>query len=85
MGRDEGSIVEDINTSNNSETLKTTLVAGEVIKLGTPQVLEQTEDIKTQDNIVYKSKTELIKKYAIYGFALLCVGVCVLLVFKKLD
>jgi len=85
LERDEEPIVRNLNVSNNPETFETTLVTVDVIKLGTPQVLEQTEDIKTQDNIVYKSKTELIKKYSVYAFALLCVGICVLLAFKRLE
>jgi len=30
----------------------------------------QTEDIKTQNNILYQSKNELIKQYSVYGFRL---------------
>ena len=44
----------------------------------------QTEDIKTQNNILYQSKNELIKKYSVYGFAILCALLCILLAFKKL-
>jgi hypothetical protein len=45
----------------------------------------ETEDIKTQNNILYQSKQELIKKYAIYGFTLLCIILCVLLAWNKLE
>ncbi len=67
------------------ESIQTAPITGSVIKLGASEVSTETEDIKTKDNIVYESKTELIKKYAIYGFALLCVGICVLWGFKRLD
>jgi len=46
---------------------------------------QQTEDIKTQNNILYQSKNELIKIYSIYGFAILCAILCVLLAFNKLN
>jgi len=46
---------------------------------------KQTEDIKTQNNIFYQSKNELIKKYSVYGFAILCAILCVLLAFNKLN
>jgi len=67
------------------ESMQTAPITGNVIKLGASESSTETEDIKTKDNIVYESKTELIKKYAIYGFALLCVGICILLGFKKLK
>jgi len=76
---------KDENIPEVLESIQTAPITGSVIKLGTSKVSTETEDIKTQDNIVYESKTELIKKYAIYGFALLCVGICVLLGFKRLS
>ncbi len=76
---------EDENIPEVLESIQTAPITGSVIKLGTSEISTETEDIKTQDNIVYESKTELIKKYAIYGFALLCVVVCVLLGFKRLK
>ena len=45
---------------------------------------KETEDIKTK-KIVYESKTEIIKKYSIYGFALFCVIMCVLVIWRKLE
>ena len=48
------------------------------------EINKESEDIKTHGNMVYQSKTEGIKKYAVFGFALLCVGLSVLLIFKKL-
>ena len=46
---------------------------------------KETENIKSKNYIVYESKTELIKKYAIYGFAFLIVVFCVLIMWKKLE
>ena len=61
-------------------------ISEDVIQLGRQNnKTEESEDIKTQDNIFYESKIELIKKYSIYGFALLCAILCILLFFKKLD
>ncbi len=68
--------------SSVSEKTENSEIAEEVIKLGSNKL--KTEDIKTQNNIVYESKNELIKKYSIYGFALLCIILIILLVFKKI-
>jgi len=56
---------------------------GNVIRIGSSKQHKGTEDIKTQ-NTIYESKTELIKKYAVFGFALLCLAFAVLVIFKKL-
>ncbi len=45
----------------------------------------QSEDIKTQNNILYQSKNELIKQYSVYGFAILCAVLCILLALNKLT
>ena len=84
---EEEIIVKKLPESGDSydESMQSSSIDGNVIQLGTPQALEQTEDIKTQKNIVYESKTEIIRKYSIYGFAFLCVGICVLMAFKKLK
>jgi len=71
--------------SKKSESIQSSSITGDVIKLGVSEVVEQTEDIKTQKNIIYESKTEQIRKYAVYGFSVLCVFICVLLIFKKLK
>lgn len=48
--------------------------------------LNKPKDIKTQSNSsVYKSKTEYIKEYAIYGFSLFCIFIIILLVVRKLK
>jgi hypothetical protein len=57
-----------------------------LIQLTTPKTYNpQSEDIKTQNNIIYQSKNELIKQYSVYGFAILCAILCVLLAFNKLN
>jgi hypothetical protein len=55
--------------------------AERVIVLGSSKSSLETKDIKSE--IIYESKTEKIKKYSIYGFALLCVILCILLIFKN--
>ena len=57
-------------------------ITGSVIQLG---VDEEAEGLKEQNHIIYESKQELIKKYAIYGFALFCVVLSALLIFEKLN
>lgn len=57
----------------------------EIIKLSdSKDSVAITEDIKTNKIIIYESKNEKIKKYSVFGFALLCVGLSVLIIFKKL-
>jgi hypothetical protein len=62
------------------EAAQEDFVEGNVIKLGA--VKNQAEDIKTQN--IYESKSESVKKYLIYAFALICVILIILLVLKKI-
>jgi len=48
--------------------------------------LNGAKDIKSEENSenkVYRSKTQYIKEYAIYIFALFCIGVIILLIIKR--
>lgn len=45
--------------------------------------LNKPKDIKSQESKEYKSKTEYIKEYSIYGFALFCVLIILFLMLKK--
>jgi hypothetical protein len=56
----------------------------EIIHLGSNIDVAETEDIKTMGEIIYESESEKIKKYSVFGFALLCVMLVVLVVMKKL-
>ncbi len=76
---------EEEESEEPKETIKTALITGNVIKLGSSSEELETENIKTNDNIIYESKSEKIKKYAVFGFALLCVGLSVLLIFNKIK
>ena len=40
-------------------------------------------DSNKGSSIIYKSKSEYIKEYAIYGFSLLCIGLIILLLMDK--
>jgi hypothetical protein len=60
-------------------------ITGKIIQLGKQSSEPETEDLKEQDNILYQSKTELMKKYVIYVFAFFCVALSALLVFEKLK
>ena len=75
---------EDVKNEVLLSTNENLLITGKVIKLGNSDKNE-TENIKTQNNIIFQSKTELIKKYAILGFALLCIILSALFGFNKLK
>jgi len=64
---------EGTNIQSNKENNENT----SIIKLNNPK------DIKTRE--VYKSKIQYIKDYAIYGFALFCILIIILLIIKKLK
>jgi hypothetical protein len=70
-------IQQNTNTNTPPKT-----ITGNVITLGNSA---ETEDLKEQSNMLYQSKTELIKKYAVIVFAFFCVGLSALLVFNKLK
>tara|TARA_Y100000310_G_C20694971_1_gene824991 strand:- start:2387 stop:3442 length:1056 start_codon:yes stop_codon:yes gene_type:complete len=88
--RKEKSQISDSQSSSQSssdsmreaviQSMQNTTPSIEVISLG-----RKAEDLKEQSNILYQSKNELIKKFAIYGFALFCVILVGLLAFEKLK
>ena len=68
--------------TNEGEFIETKpSITGNVIKLGASA---KTEDIKRKNPVIYESNVEKIKKYSMFGFALLCVLLSVLLVREKL-
>lgn len=77
---------------NNTEKIKTTNqltsgVAESVIKLGNPGSKKITEksNKNTGNNLIYESKNEKIKIYAIAGFAILCLGLVILVMINKIK
>lgn len=56
----------------------------EPISLGGKVSSVEREDINTE-NIVYQSKGLKIIEYSVYGFVVLCVLLCVLVMWRKLD
>jgi len=56
-----------------------------VIRLGDSNLRPDNKKIEDSNRIIYQSKTEIIKKYSVFGFALLCVFLSVLLFWKKLE
>lgn len=65
-------------------------ITANVIKLGEKRetsndVDGEQEDLKVENYIVYESKTEKVKKYAVYFFALLCIFLSVLISWRKLE
>jgi len=85
-----GEVMEEFEDAENKvvkeEVVKEEIVEGDVVWLGSPKVDSlEGESIKTSDYVIYESKAELMKKYAVYGFALLLAMFCVLLAWRKLD
>jgi len=87
---------EKKGVNNESEEIKisqpiksNSSITGGVIKLGSsnPQETENVKDEKNTANtkLVYESKNERIKIYAIIGFAVLCLGLVILMVLKKIK
>ena len=70
---DEETDVEEIEIEESKGT----------IYLGKATENLESEDIKSQDNILYESGIQQIKKFSIYAFALLCVILCILLFWNK--
>ena len=60
------------------------IITGNVIRLGEKIDIKEAEDIKTKGYKVYESKATKIKEYSVYAFALLCVILCILIVWGKL-
>jgi len=54
------------------------------ISLGSKVSTVEEKDINS-DNVVYQSKGLKIIEYSVYGFAVLCVLLCVLVMWRKLD
>ena len=81
LKREANPILEDLQQNNeiNEVDSKKSIISGEIIRIGT--LNKETESIKTQNNIVYQSKNELIKRYSIYGFITLIIIFLILLAF----
>ena len=57
-----------------------------MIKLGNPiNNTLKAEQIKREGYVIYESKSEKIKKYAVYFFALQCVILAILIGFKRIS
>jgi len=67
---------EKTNKMVEEETEGIVELKNQIIKLNNPK------HINTQ-NYVYKSKTQLIREYAIYGFSLFCIFVIIVLLIKR--
>ena len=90
LEKEEEEVVEepDYEVGTVVQSQDASPVTGKVIQLGAEPNEEdsaEAEGLKEPDNILYQSKTELMKKYAIYVFAFFCVGLSALLVFEKLK
>lgn len=71
-------------TQTTSETTPT--ITGEVIRLGSSEPEAKIENATVENNnLIYESRNELIKKYSIFGFAIFCVALNVLLIFNKIK
>ena len=82
----ERKVPEEINNGEVFEIAKEEAsVTTEVIMLGKKIDVEESEDLKGDNYIIYESKIEIIKKYSGYGFSLLVVILCVLIMWRKLE
>ncbi len=91
--KEEKTTEKQRDVKNNSEKTKITTkpnkptnsITGEVIKLGSSESKETIEKIGNSQNtnLIYESKNEKIKIYALMGFALLCLVIIILLAFKN--
>ncbi|MEM4230573.1 MAG: lamin tail domain-containing protein [Candidatus Pacearchaeota archaeon] len=67
---------------NNQNSLNSSTINSNVIKLNSKQTNSTQQDIKTSSNkILYKSKIEYFKDYGIYVFA----GICIIIIFILLK
>ncbi len=76
--KEKSEVINDEDTKNSSE----------IIQLGTGKVIqEKTEKklIENESSVIYESKTEKIKIYVLFGFALLCIVVSILIAWRKLE
>jgi hypothetical protein len=86
--RDNEKISEDTNNAGSEKIIegkivgKKDIITTETIKLGNKEK-SANENIKTNNEIVYQSKNESIKKYLIYFSAFLLIVFCILFVFIK--
>jgi len=56
-----------------------------IIKNSSENSTQEQETIKTNNNTIYESQTEIIKKYSIASFAFFCVIFTILITWNKLD
>ena len=95
LEKEEDKVAEEkeVVKKNNTQEIKTTTqstapVSGNVIKLGNSESKETIGDTNknTGDgNLIYESGNEKTKIYSIIGFAALCLGLAVLMIFKKIK
>ena len=79
---DDKNISADIQDNNMGEDFREVIL--EPISLGSKVDSLEEKDINS-DNVVYQSKGFKIIEYSVYGFAVLCVLLCVLVIWRKLD
>jgi len=75
-------VEDDFIPIESTTTEITENTTSQTIKLGDSKNSSELSSEK-DDSIIYKSKNEYIKEYSIYGFALLCIGLIVLLIIDK--
>jgi hypothetical protein len=80
----EGTLVSSESTTQDLTDTNSDSESENIIMLGKTIKESGTEDIKTSKNTIYQSKNEIIKTYSIYLFAVLLIGLCVLLAIKKI-
>lgn len=72
-------------SAKSNPPISSSSVTGNAIKLGNLESIEETKNENKESSVIYESKNGKIKIYAIVGFAVLCLGLVILILFKKIK
>jgi hypothetical protein len=75
----------DVKITQKEEIIENSeRITGEVIYLGKKQKVDDYSEKQEIREVVYESKNEVIKNYSVIGFAILCVVICLLVVWRRI-
>ncbi len=86
LAADEDADADNSSTNSIASSASSSASSSGAIKLGSAGSDKDSEEeleSSGQSSIIYKSKNEYIREYAIYGFSLLCVGLIIMLLIDK--
>jgi len=75
----------DSSSPSSSSSSSSGSITGGVINLGSSSSKTNSSEVESTsgEGMIYKSKNEYMKEYAIYGFGVLCIGLIVMLIRDK--